>query len=50
MISLPLPHFSKHLGDVHVDDLLPCPGLIAIRLFVDEVEDQVEDSNLNGTR
>jgi hypothetical protein len=49
MISLPLAHLSQDLRDVHVDDLLPCPGLIAIRLLVDEVEDQVEDSNLNGT-
>ena len=47
MISLPLAHLSKHLRDVHVDDLFPCPGLIAIGLLVDEVEDQIEDSNLN---
>jgi len=49
MISLPLAHLGEDLRDVHVDDLLPGPGLIAIGLLVDEVEDQVEDSNLNGT-
>lgn len=47
MISLPLAHIGKDLRDVHLDDLLPCPGLITIRLLVDEVEDQVKDSNLN---